>query len=81
MHYNQKIFSENYFSQVKKAGGAAPSSGQGAAANGGGGGSETINLPGMPTIGPPPLSYGGEDNTTADMAIISNTFHVQDRAE
>ena len=53
-------------SQVKKAGGAAPSSGQGAAANGGGGGSETINLPGMPTIGPPPLSYGGEDNTSAD---------------
>ena len=23
-------------------------------------GGDTINLPGMPTIGPPPLSYGGE---------------------
>ena len=25
-----------------------------------GAGRDTINLPGMPTIGPPPLSYGGE---------------------
>ena len=43
-----------------------------------GAGGDTINLPGMPTIGPPPLSYGGK--MTMIMIIIMIMMLCQVRA-
>ena len=36
-----------------------------------GAGGDTINLPGMPTIGPPPLSYGGEFSAQLSCSVLS----------
>ena len=42
-----------------------------------GAGGDTINLPGMPTIGPPPLSYGGKLTMIKIMMMIMMLCQVR----